>query len=128
MQRVSALNQRYAPDGPALFFLFHRRRLWNPSEKCWMGWERKRGKLSEFNTLLRGDRETTYMDCGADPAALPRTRFVITLDADTQMPRDTVRRLVGTMAHPLNQPRFDAQATAGWSKAMACSSLGSAST
>jgi len=108
LERVRALNQRYAADGPELFYLFHRRRLWNPAENCWMGWERKRGKLSEFNRLLRGDHGTTYMVSSSDPAAVPRTRFVITLDADTQMPRDTVRRLVGTMAHPLNQPRFDA--------------------
>ncbi|MGA2703308.1 MAG: glucoamylase family protein [Isosphaeraceae bacterium] len=108
LEQVRALNQRYAADGPELFYLFHRRRLWNPAENCWMGWERKRGKLSEFNRLLRGDHGTTYMVSSSDPAAVPRTRFVITLDADTQMPRDTVRRLVGTMAHPLNQPRFDA--------------------
>ena len=107
-QRVRALNQRYAADGPELFYLFHRRRLWNPAENCWMGWERKRGKLSEFNRLLRGDHGTTYMVSSSDLAAVPRTRFVVTLDADTQMPRDTVRRLIGTMAHPLNQPRFDA--------------------
>ena len=75
-----------------------------------MGWERKRGKLSEFNRLLRGDLGTTYTEFSSDPTAVPRTRFVITLDADTQMPRDTVRRLIGTIAHPLNQPRFDATA------------------
>ena len=73
-----------------------------------MGWERKRGKLLEFNRLLRGDRETSYAVLSADPASLPRIRFVITLDADTQMPRDTAGRLVGTLAHPLNRPRFDA--------------------
>ena len=108
LARVRALNQRYAADGPELFYLFHRRRLWNPAENCWMGWERKRGKLSEFNRLLRGDHGTTYMVSSSELATVPRTRFVITLDADTQMPRDTVRRLIGTMAHPLNQPRFDA--------------------
>ena len=108
LERVLALNQRYAAGGPDLFYLFHRRRLWNPAQGCWMGWERKRGRLSEFNRLLRGDHGTTYMVSSSDPAAGTRTRFVITLDADTQMPRDTVRRLVGTMAHPLNQPRFDA--------------------
>ena len=107
LARVRALNDRYCGDGPELFFLFHRRRLWNPSQGCWMGWERKRGKLSEFNRLIRGDRKTSYSVWSSDPANLPRTRFVITLDTDTQMPRDTVGRLVGTLAHPLNQPRFD---------------------
>ncbi|MBV8487597.1 MAG: hypothetical protein JO161_04910, partial [Planctomycetaceae bacterium] len=107
LKRIEALNDRYAADGPPLFFLFHRHRVWNPTQNCWMGWERKRGKLSEFNRLLRGDRTTTYSTCSSDPAALPRTRFVITLDADTQMPRDTVGRFIGTLAHPLNRPRFD---------------------
>jgi cyclic beta-1,2-glucan synthetase len=107
LSRVRALNQRYAADGPDLFFLFHRRRQWNPAQNCWMGWERKRGKLSEFNRLLRREKGTSYAVSSADPAELPATRFVITLDADTQMPRDTVGRLVGTLAHPLNQPRFD---------------------
>ena len=104
---VRVLNERYAPDGPDRFFLFHRRRCWNPVQGCWMGWERKRGKLSEFNRLLRGDRETNYIVQSADPSALPRCRFVITLDADTILPRETAKRLVGTMAHPLNAPRFD---------------------
>jgi cyclic beta-1,2-glucan synthetase len=105
--RVRALNQRYAAEGPDLFFLFHRRRRWNSAQNCWMGWERKRGKLSEFNRLLKGDRNTSYAISSADPSDLPPTRFVITLDADSQMPRDTVGRLIGALAHPLNQPRFD---------------------
>ncbi|MDB5352254.1 MAG: cellobiose phosphorylase [Planctomycetota bacterium] len=107
LERVRALNARYAPEGPPRFFLFHRRRKWNPVQGCWMGWERKRGKLSEFNRLLRGASDTSYAALSDDPALLRDIRFVITLDADTQMPRDTARRLVGTIAHPLNQPRFD---------------------
>ena len=78
------------------------------SRACWMGWERKRGKLSEFNRLLRGRPDTSYAVAQRRPrAACRRIRFVITLDADTQLPRDTARRLVGTIAHPLNRPRFD---------------------
>jgi cyclic beta-1,2-glucan synthetase len=72
-----------------------------------MGWERKRGKLLEFNRLLRGARDTSYVVLSADPAGLPSVRYVITLDADTQVPRDAIRRLVGAMSHPLNRPRFD---------------------
>jgi cyclic beta-1,2-glucan synthetase len=104
---VRALNERYAGAGLDRFFLFHRRRSWNPVQGCWMGWERKRGKLSEFNRLLRGDRDTNYVIQSAEPASLPRIRFVITLDADTILPRESARRLVGTLAHPLNAPRFD---------------------
>jgi cyclic beta-1,2-glucan synthetase len=107
IQRVRALNQRHGAGGADIFFLFHRHRRWNEAQGCWMGWERKRGKLLEFNRLLRGARDTSYAVMSADPASLPRISFVITLDADTQMPRDTAGRLVGTLAHPLNRPRFD---------------------
>ena len=104
---VRTLNERYAGAGPDKFFLFHRRRSWNPVQGCWMGWERKRGKLSEFNRLLRGERDTNYVVQSGDPATLPRVPFVITLDADTILPKESARRLVGTLAHPLNAPRFD---------------------
>ena len=103
---VKALNERYGPDR---FFVFHRRRQWNPAEGCWMAWERKRGKLLEFNRLLRGCRDTSYVVHNGDVSSLPRIRYVITLDADTQMPRETAHRLIGTLAHPLNEPHFDLQ-------------------
>jgi len=107
LDAIEALNQKYTvADGPR-FHLFHRRRLWNESERKWMGWERKRGKLHEFNQLLRGARETSFMLATAEPALLARVRFVITLDADTQLPRDAARRLIGKAIHPLNLPRFD---------------------
>jgi cyclic beta-1,2-glucan synthetase len=104
---VTALNRRHAPQGPPRFFLFHRRRLWNPIQNCWMGWERKRGKLHEFNRLLLGKTDTTYSQFSCPPNEIPKARFVITLDADTQIPRETASRLIGTLAHPLNRPRFD---------------------
>ena len=104
---IARLNRRHgaAPDGGERFLLFHRRRLWNKSERAWMGWERKRGKLHELNRLLRGATDTNFLPTGA--AAPSGVRYVITLDADTRLPRGTVDRLVGTMAHPLNRPRFD---------------------
>jgi cyclic beta-1,2-glucan synthetase len=105
---VAELNRKYAADGPPKFFLFHRRRLWNSSERVWMGWERKRGKLSEFNRLILGATDTSFTITSAVPGSIPSARFVITLDTDTQMPRETAARLVGTLAHPLNRPRFDA--------------------
>ena len=107
LERVGELNRRVAPGGPPKFFLFHRGRCWNASQGVWMGWERKRGKLSEFNRLLRGATDTSYTTQSGDPAGLRDVRFVITLDADTRLPRDTARRMVGTLAHPLNAPRFD---------------------
>jgi cyclic beta-1,2-glucan synthetase len=101
---VRDLNARYGADR---FFLFHRSRLHNEAEDVWMGWERKRGKLEEFNRLLLGDRRTSFIVVEGDVSLLPEIRFVITLDADTSLPRDAARRLVGTLAHPLNRPRFD---------------------
>jgi cyclic beta-1,2-glucan synthetase len=106
--RIRALNQRYAAGRPPRFFLFHRRRQWNPGQGCWMGFERKRGKLGEFNRLLRGAPETNYRVISGDLTQLPFIRYVITLDADTQMPRESAARLVATLAHPLNRPVFDA--------------------
>ncbi len=104
-QGIDRLNQLYdpAPTGPR-FLLLHRRRVWNSSEGCWIGWERKRGKLTELNHLLRGAGDTTFLDPPKVPAGV---RFVITLDSDTRLPRETVARLIGKMAHPLNHPRVD---------------------
>src|SRR4029077_5433760 len=82
LEGVAALTRRYAGDGPPRFFLFHRRRRGSPTQGCWMGWERKRGKLAEFNRLLRGDPNTSYSVCSSDVAELPRIRYVITLDMD----------------------------------------------
>ncbi|HUX32874.1 MAG TPA: protein ndvB, partial [Gemmatimonadaceae bacterium] len=107
---VARLNARHgpAPDGGARFFVFHRRRMWNAREGLWMGWERKRGKLHELNRLLRGATDTTFLPVnGAAPAVPGGVRHVLTLDADTRLPMGAVHRLVGTMAHPLNRPRFD---------------------
>jgi cyclic beta-1,2-glucan synthetase len=102
---VARLNRQYGPAaGGERFVLLHRRRVWNEGENRWIGWERKRGKLAELNRLLRGASDTTFVDA---PAVPPNIRFVITLDADTRLPRETVGRLIGKMAHPLNRPRFD---------------------
>jgi cyclic beta-1,2-glucan synthetase len=107
---IARLNQRYGPAAEgARFFLLHRRRIWNEGQGNWIGWERKRGKLHELNRLLRGATDTTFVAIdGCSPIVPPAVRYVITLDADTRLPRGTVRRLVGKMAHPLNRPRLDA--------------------
>ncbi|HEX5718098.1 MAG TPA: glucoamylase family protein [Thermoanaerobaculia bacterium] len=104
---MARLNARHGPasGGDARFFLLHRRRVWNESERCWLGWERKRGKLEELNRLLRGAEDTTFLAHGD----LKGIRYVLTLDADTRLPREAAQRLIGTLAHPLNQPRFDAR-------------------
>ena len=104
---IERLNQKYAADNEDVFFLFHRPRQWNPHERTWMGRERKRGKLSALNRLLRtGAREDFSLIVG-NAGALGNVRFVITLDTDTQLPRDTAREFVGTLAHPLNRAHYD---------------------
>ena len=105
---IAQLNRRY---GPALsgsrFLLLHRHRVWNQGEGKWMGWERKRGKLHELNRLLRGATDTSFIALNGQPPQAPAdVRYVITLDADTRLPRDAAVRLVGKMAHPLNRPQF----------------------
>ena len=106
---IEELNHKYTNSPDGRFHLFHRRRLWNQREEKWLGWERKRGKLHEFNRLLRGARDTSYLVATAEPLSLAQVRYVITLDSDTQLPRDAARRLVGKAIHPLNRPRFDSQ-------------------
>jgi cyclic beta-1,2-glucan synthetase len=108
---IAGLNERHGTttEGANRFYLFHRKRMWNESEQEWMGWERKRGKLHEFNQLLRGALNTTFLPNDERTLAdIAGVRYVITLDADTRLPRETASRLVGTMAHPLNRPRFSA--------------------
>ncbi len=104
---VLALNQKYKTDRPNIFFLFHRPRRWNAREKIWMGYERKRGKIADLNHCLRGGSLECFSKITGDLAALPHIKYVITLDTDTQLPRDAARQLAATMAHPLNCPIYD---------------------
>jgi len=106
---IQALNGKYPNPGCARFFLMHRPRVWNATERCWMGRERKRGKLAELNALLRGHGADCFMLTVGDVHTLGDVRYVITLDTDTLLPRDTAQKFVGAMQHPLNRPRFDPQ-------------------
>ncbi|MHB8110729.1 MAG: cyclic beta 1-2 glucan synthetase, partial [Syntrophorhabdaceae bacterium] len=106
-QGIEELNGQYGNQEGDTFFLFHRPRVWNPDEAVWMGYERKRGKLAALNRLLRGGSGTDFSVIAGDLKALPRIQYVITLDTDTQLPRDAAWELVGAMAHPLNCPQFD---------------------
>jgi cellobiose phosphorylase len=104
---IESLNTRLGHGGRDRFYLFHRHRLFNPKEDRWMGWERKRGKIEEFNRLLRGATDTSYSTTVGDLSVLSQIRFCIVLDRDTRLPRDTAKQLIGIMLHPLNRPRFD---------------------
>jgi cyclic beta-1,2-glucan synthetase len=106
---IAALNSRHgAVAAGSRFLLLHRRRVWNEGERKWIGWERKRGKLHELNRLLRAATDTTFLnEDGHRPQVPPGVRFVITLDADTRLPREAAKQLIGKMAHPLNRPLLD---------------------
>jgi len=109
---IEKLNEKYRDmftqgELHARFFLLHRARLWNPVARRWMGYERKRGKLQALNAVLRGGDLHDFALVVGDIQALPSVKYVITLDTDTQLPRDSAREFVATMAHPLNQPRYD---------------------
>jgi cellobiose phosphorylase len=106
---IESLNEKYAANRSDAFFLFHRPRRWNPGEGVWMGHERKRGKLEEFNDWLRGGGEGCFSEIVGDGNALEQIRYVITLDTDTLLPRDAAQELVGAMAHPLNRAVLDAE-------------------
>jgi len=106
---IELLNRKYQAEGDGIFFLLHRPRRWNEGEVCWMGFERKRGKLSEFNAFLLGGSDERFSEIVGDRAVLRACRLVITLDTDTQLPRGAAGELIGAMAHPLNRPVFDSQ-------------------
>ncbi|MBO0910230.1 MAG: glycosyl transferase [Acidobacteria bacterium] len=105
-QLVKQLNEKYSGGEQGSFLLLHRHRVYNPREKVWMGWERKRGKLLDLNRLLSGTYDSFPIKAG-DLSVLGEVRFVITLDADTEVPRAAAQRLIGTLAHPLNQAIID---------------------
>ncbi|MUT64825.1 glucoamylase family protein [Paenibacillus sp. NEAU-GSW1] len=106
---IEKLNRSYPGQ---VFHLFHRSRKWNASEQAWMGWERKRGKLEEFVKLLRGDKDTSFSFVYGDKhAALGSIRYVITLDADTQLPLESAKRMIGAIHLPFNRPRLNENKT-----------------
>jgi cyclic beta-1,2-glucan synthetase len=102
---VRRLNERYPDHAP--FALLHRKRRWNEAEGCWMGWERKRGKLEQFNEFVLGEATAVFAVREGNTAALRRIRFVVTLDADTVASPGSLNRLLGALAHPLNRVEFD---------------------
>jgi cellobiose phosphorylase len=106
---VRRLNEKYAETNQAVFHLLHRSRLWNPAEGRWMGYERKRGKMEQFNRLVRQGIADPFSVIEGDVKGLRNVRFVITLDADTELPPGSAWKMVGALAHPLNRPRVDPQ-------------------
>lgn len=107
LNEIKKLNKKYAKDREDIFYFFSRYRQYNEKEGIWLGWERKRGKLMEFNQLIRGNNKTSYDVISGDISSLKKAKYVITLDCDTQLPRDSAKKLVGAMAHILNIPHVE---------------------
>jgi cyclic beta-1,2-glucan synthetase len=105
--RIEELNEKYPKSNGDTFFLFHRPRRWNAMESIWMAYERKRGKLGDLNGFLRTGSTDRFSLVVGRTGILSNVKYVITLDTDTQLPRDSARQLVGAMAHPLNRARYD---------------------
>ena len=109
-EKIAELNERYPNTitSEDRFYLFHRERLWNKAENKWIGWERKRGKLHQFNQFLRGTVSTEFIAAPVFSSFFLKTQYVITLDSDTHLPRGSAKKLIGTILHPLNRPQLNA--------------------
>ncbi len=97
---------------PPRFILLHRQRQFSTSEQRWIGWERKRGKLELLVAALSTGLADAFLDLGEASRMAAQTRYVVTLDSDTQLPPGRLRELVGVAAHPSNQPRVQGSAAA----------------
>ena len=106
-QKIEELNTKYQNPESDNFFLFHRPRKWNPRDRQWMGYERKRGKLTELNALLRGEGKDYFSVIIGRENIFPEIKYIITIDSDTQLPRDSARTIIATMAHPLNKAIYN---------------------
>ena len=105
LEIIGKLNKKYSTEED-IFYFFHRKRVYSKTQERWMGWERKRGALVEFNNLLLGDKNTTFNVISGDISNI-KIKYVITLDADTKLPIDGARKLIGTISHPLNAAIID---------------------
>lgn len=103
---IESLNNKYSREKSDIFFLLHRPRTWNAGENCWMGYERKRGKLGALNALIKSGKTDSFSLIVGHLGVLTNVKYVITLDTDTQLPRETVWKMVATIAHPLNEPVY----------------------
>lgn len=104
---AGSLQEKFYHENNNLFYIFHRDRLFNSHEKKWMGWERKRGKLEEFNSLIMGEKNNGLRCVFGNIDEIRSVKYAITIDVDTQLPLDAAVKMIGAMAHPLNKPEID---------------------
>jgi len=101
---IQKLNKKY---GENIFNFIYRKRLWNSKENNFLGWERKRGLITEFNQFLLGKKENTFKYNSFLNKEIQDIKYIITLDSDTNLVLDTAKELIGAMAHILNIPVID---------------------
>lgn len=109
LRGVSDLNKKYAKKGQDKFYFFHRKHQFNGQNNKWFGWERKRGALIEFNNLVLGATDTSFCYSSCEVPPFSNVKYIITLDSDTILPIGMAKKMIGTMAHPLNRPIIDKQ-------------------
>ena len=107
MRGIRDLNKKYAKKGQDKFYFFHRKHQFNGKNNKWFGWERKRGALLEFNNLVLGVSNTSFCYSSCDVPPFSNVKYIITLDSDTILPMGMAKKMIGTMAHPLNRPVVD---------------------
>ena len=106
LQRIRRFNQKYSPDED-IFFYFQRGRKFSPQENKWRGWERKRGAIAEFNELIRGADGTSFNLFSGDRRALQHVQYAVMINDGTKIPIGMVKKMIGTITHPLNKAVFD---------------------
>jgi len=107
LELTKELNKKYSKNED-IFYYLHRKRIYNPAQEKWMGWERKRGAIYEFVELIRGNLDTNFIILSSDITPLKNAKYIITIDADTIMPIGSAEKLIGTICHPLNKAEYDA--------------------
>ncbi|MBC7435495.1 MAG: carbohydrate-binding protein, partial [Bdellovibrionales bacterium] len=118
-QALRELNARHPPGtgGAPRFILLHREREFSDTEQCWIGWERKRGKLELLISELAKGPAGAFIELGDASRVAAPTPYLLTLDSDTQLPPGRLREITGVAAHPHNQPRLSADGLSvesGW--------------
>ena len=110
IKQVNILNEKYKNEEFPIFNFLYRSRSWNKKESCYIGWERKRGLLTQFNEYLLGHernkfKANTIQDYKCENSKdMPNIKYIITLDSDTELTFNSAFELIGAMSHILNKP------------------------
>ena len=105
---VDILNKKYPDEKFTKFNFIYRKRMWNEGEEAYLGWERKRGLLNQFNEYILGNISNPFKtNTITNLASMPPIKYIITLDADTDLVLNSAKELIGAMAHILNKPELN---------------------